>query len=507
MVEGMADLAAARTTLEQLRARLEQAPMSGRGGYVASPMQEREVILAERPDSGLAEEREAILAQARGQAAAIVRAAETECERLLGEIRAAERRLCAAQTQLQQLLNDGQTEPVQAGTAAAPAEILTFPTKPRPDRAEEVYQPTDPNGRRLTAHPPAAAAPGVRVEPHEIQLLFNDVPGHQHAAPLEQAVRSLPGVDRVQILEFERRRLVLRLRLADPELLPELVMGRAPFEVRLVERSREQVAFQLVLEAAPARKLDDWWVWSAYLAAIVVAEVLIVLWSPQFGMGLHLALLFTILVHASLGPSEWRPLLVALVFAPLVRVVSLALPLAGLPTVYWYLLTSLPLFIAAALAIRILGLSRDQLALRIGNLRLQLAIGLIGFPLGAIEYFILAPTPLIHELSWQVALVPILILLISTGFIEELVFRGVLQATARKVLGPRGLIYVSAVFAALHIGYLSAPDVAFVFSVGLAFAWLVMRTGSLLGVTLAHGLTNIALYLVLPLVAFQVPAR
>ena len=45
----------------------------------------------------------------------------------------------------------------------------------------------------------------------------------------------------------------------------------------------------------------------------------------------------------------------------------------------------------------------------------------------------------------------------------------------------------------------SLIDIAFVFVVAMFFAWVVKRTGSLLGVTLAHGVTNIMLYLVLPL--------
>ena len=68
-----------------------------------------------------------------------------------------------------------------------------------------------------------------------------------------------------------------------------------------------------------------------------------------------------------------------------------------------------------------------------------------------------------------------------------------LQASALTCLGRWGLVYASGLVAALYIGYLSAPNVAFVFGVSLGFAWLVARTGSLLGVSLAHGLTNVAL--------------
>jgi membrane protease YdiL (CAAX protease family) len=246
-----------------------------------------------------------------------------------------------------------------------------------------------------------------------------------------------------------------------------------------------------------------WWLWGGYLALIVAAESAVSLGSPHLGLALHLTTLFTLLVHGSFGPSQQRPLLVSLTFAPLVRVVSLSLPLAGLPMLYWYVLTSVPLFVAVVPTVRVLGLTRAQLGLRIGNLPLQLAIGLVGLPLGLVEHLILRPAPLLPELTWLSGLLAALVLVVCTGFLEELIFRGVLQTTVGRVLGRSGLFYVSAIFAALHIGYLSALDVVFVFGVGLAFAWLVARTGSLLGVTLAHGLTNLALFILVPLAMAQ----
>ena len=73
-----------------------------------------------------------------------------------------------------------------------------------------------------------------------------------------------------------------------------------------------------------------------------------------------------------------------------------------------------------------------------------------------------------------------------------------MQSASRDALGKAAILYVSAVFAVLHIGFLSVPDVAFVFVIGLFFAWVVMKTGSILGVTLSHGITNIGLLLVRP---------
>ena len=111
---------------------------------------------------------------------------------------------------------------------------------------------------------------------------------------------------------------------------------------------------------------------------------------------------------------------------------------------------------------------------------------------------ILKPQPAVSELSWQVIWLPALIFVFSTGFVEEFIFRGVLQRTAGGLLGRWGIVYVSFIFAILHMGFLSWFDVAFVFAVALLFSWVVKKTGSLLGVTLSHGIANAVLYLVAP---------
>jgi membrane protease YdiL (CAAX protease family) len=70
-------------------------------------------------------------------------------------------------------------------------------------------------------------------------------------------------------------------------------------------------------------------------------------------------------------------------------------------------------------------------------------------------------------------------------------------------LGRGGLVYTAVIFAVLHMGYQSWLDLIFVITVALFFGWVVQRSGSILGVTLAHGLINISLFLVFP---FLLPA-
>ena len=80
-----------------------------------------------------------------------------------------------------------------------------------------------------------------------------------------------------------------------------------------------------------------------------------------------------------------------------------------------------------------------------------------------------------------------------------MIFAGSLKRSADDFLGERvSIIYVSLLFAALHITHLSALDVLFVFGVALLFSVIVHRTESLYGVVIAHGLTNINLFILGP---------
>jgi membrane protease YdiL (CAAX protease family) len=239
----------------------------------------------------------------------------------------------------------------------------------------------------------------------------------------------------------------------------------------------------------------------AYLLGIVVAELLITFAPVTLGLLAHSLLLVTLLVHASrVRGKAKRAFLMSMAFAPLIRILSLSLPMASIPIIYWYLITSVPLFAALIVAARTLGFSWHRLGLNLRGWPLQLAIGLTGIAFGIVEYHILEPQPLAEGLTLSYLWRPALILMVSTGLLEEMIFRGLLQRTSIDSLGRWGLFYVPLLFAVLHIGYMLFVDVVFVFFVGLFFTWIVWRTRSLLGVTVAHGLTNIVLFLVMPFV-------
>jgi membrane protease YdiL (CAAX protease family) len=134
-------------------------------------------------------------------------------------------------------------------------------------------------------------------------------------------------------------------------------------------------------------------------------------------------------------------------------------------------------------------------------------IPVLGLGLGFLEYSILRPQPLLEGLTWANAWWPALLLFVSTGVVEELIFRGVMQKSAVELFGNRGIVYVSVIFTVLHMGWAvgqDAPalawlDLVFVFGVALLFGWIVKKTGSLLGVILCHGVINVALFIAGPL--------
>ncbi|MBV8087738.1 MAG: CPBP family intramembrane metalloprotease [Chloroflexi bacterium] len=264
------------------------------------------------------------------------------------------------------------------------------------------------------------------------------------------------------------------------------------------------LGFYLLSAQLQLGRVRQLWMLLAYLLAIALAEVVTAIVDPIAGLGFHLAILLGLLWNGARAQSDAeRGMFFCLTLAPVIRMSSLALPLSHLPLLYWYALAAAPVLLAVLGAARNLGYSRQDLALTIAFPRIlgeALLLSPVGLLLGTVEYFILQPQPLSRTFAIGDVLPAALVLLVATGFAEELVFRGLLQHAAAGVLGEwPGIVYVTMLFAALHIGYLSVADGLFVFSLGLVLAFVRNRTGSIAGPTLLHGFVNVSLFLTTPL--------
>jgi membrane protease YdiL (CAAX protease family) len=239
----------------------------------------------------------------------------------------------------------------------------------------------------------------------------------------------------------------------------------------------------------------------AYLLAVAAAEAVTMFLHPLWGLIGHAVIMVTAIVRAARTDDiPYQRLMLSLALVPLIRVVdlSLSISLVSLPAVGRFAIVYAPLLAASVAVVRTLGYKWREVGLNLNALPIQLGIASSGLLFGWAEYLILKPGAMITQLTWSQVLPLAFALLVFTGFVEEFTFRGVLQRSATGVFGWRGIVYVSVLFAILHMGFHSVPDVLFVFGLAMFFGWVVKKTGSILGVTLAHGLTNIMMFLVFP---------
>jgi hypothetical protein len=325
-------------------------------------------------------------------------------------------------------------------------------------------------------------------------------------------------------LEFFQEALTLDPR--NPSILDSIAWAQAQIENRgdesispdssLAIREFNAIRRTAVQEAAPAeapaRKKASYWrvlasrkmlrIWMGlYLTIITLAEILTTaVPTVELGLIIYGLALLLLIVHSALVVSRREQrLLLTLAFAPMIRMVSLSIPLRDLPQMFWYLVIGVPLFVAAIMMMRYAGFGLREIGVTSRRWTVQLFIGLLGIGLGYLEYLILRPEPLVREFSLQTIWFPAFILLFFTGLLEEFIFRGLMQRAFSTIIGAyEGILVVSFIFAILHFGYHSVTDIIFVFWVAVIFGLIAYHTGSILGVTLAHGLTNIGLFLIFP---------
>jgi uncharacterized protein len=237
----------------------------------------------------------------------------------------------------------------------------------------------------------------------------------------------------------------------------------------------------------------------AYLIAMVVAELTIYGAQPVWGVSIYLIILFSLIVTTMLARVQsQRDFFIALGLAPLIRIFGLASPgILGISPYLWYIIASIPIIAGIASISRTINFGANDVGLNFNKPFTQIIVAVSGIGLAIVDYWILKPLAWTGLLTIQATLFPAIVLLIFTGLVEELSFRGVMQR-ASGALGSYGWIFIAAMYAALQIWQGSILHCVFCFGVSLFFGWIVKKTRSISGVGAAHGLINIGLYLVFP---------
>jgi len=138
-----------------------------------------------------------------------------------------------------------------------------------------------------------------------------------------------------------------------------------------------------------------------YFLAITAAELITAISEPVWGIFGHIIILIAVILHSAITNRQGhQQLLLSMAFVPLVRIISLSMPLANIPQVWWYPTIYTPLLVTALMVVRILGLKAKDVGISFRLLPFQLTVALSGFVSGVAEHFILKPEPLFAELTW-----------------------------------------------------------------------------------------------------------
>jgi membrane protease YdiL (CAAX protease family) len=90
-------------------------------------------------------------------------------------------------------------------------------------------------------------------------------------------------------------------------------------------------------------------------------------------------------------------------------------------------------------------------------------------------------------------------MIVFVGFVEEFMFRSALQTVMSERLGSiLGLLISSIIFGFMHSGYHLPLELLYVSFAGLVFGLFFWMTKSLPLIALAHGITNVSLFMVAP---------
>ncbi len=190
----------------------------------------------------------------------------------------------------------------------------------------------------------------------------------------------------------------------------------------------------------------------------------------------------------------------ALMLLPLFRLLNIAMPVFFTLTLYSYTLVYAPMFIPIYYIIKENIFTRAELGLTPKDFWLFLPLAIaVGLAIGWGEYQILHPGVLIPEYSIKSILVLSLTMILFVGFVEEFVFRSSLQTVMEERLGSIiGLLITSVLFGIMHSGYHMPTELLYVSFAGVVFGLLFWLTKSLPVIAIAHGITNISLFLVTP---------
>ncbi len=234
-----------------------------------------------------------------------------------------------------------------------------------------------------------------------------------------------------------------------------------------------------------------------FMTVALLAETITIFVGIVAGVLLHGALLVGLanLSYFSKTPAA-RRMYLAYSLVPLVRILSVAMPVQLVPLVYRYVMVGIPLALSTIVVAWFNGLPSLRLNLTLGEWSLQYLIGVTGVPLGTIAYLLLKPSPeiLVNRSIWSVVQQAVF-LTVFGAVLEEVIFRGLLQKALSYSFGFYSVLLSSILYAGMFLGTYSPSYLLFYGITGLFFASVTQYTDSIWGSVVAHSLMNVVFLL------------
>jgi membrane protease YdiL (CAAX protease family) len=233
------------------------------------------------------------------------------------------------------------------------------------------------------------------------------------------------------------------------------------------------------------------------VSLIIIAELLIFFGHMEAALVIHSFNLTLLILSSIYLENRIYP---ALMLLPLFRLLNIAMPVFFQLTLYSYPVVYAPMFIPIYIIMKERMFSWSEVGITAKGFWFFLPLAFsVGFALGWGEFQVLRPGVLIPDFSLRSVLTLSLTMIFFVGLVEEFVFRSALQTVMEERLGSIvGLIVASILFGFMHSGYHIPLELLYVSFAGVVFGLLFWLTKSLPVIALAHGITNVSLFLVAP---------
>jgi len=192
-------------------------------------------------------------------------------------------------------------------------------------------------------------------------------------------------------------------------------------------------------------------------------------------------------------------LLQAIMILPVIRFVGSCMPIRELSPFLRVPIVYLIFFIPVLIVFYYSDLDSFRIGIRKKGLYLFPVAIILGAILGFIEYYILAPERIVDEFTFENIFIGTVNIAIITGFIEEFMFRGLIQNFSKNIFKRGYILYTNIIFATMHLVWGSYIEIGFVFLIGLLFSFIYLKTKNLIIVSTIHASINFFLYIIYPI--------